>query len=162
MTTLIHVLYFSENLTYEDELLNDYSDWVKRNVQEEEAGIASTYGLISAESRLATLEAQRQAVLRCTPDVNNAELDEVDNQISVAENEQEQFRSQKLCYQEFKARGVMYQKYLTNLMEDKVMKKAAFWQCILTILTYIIFALNTVITGFGLTNVASQNSTLGI
>ena len=163
-TPFIFFLFFIEILTYEDELLNQHSNWVKSNLQQEEKKITSAYGRISAESRLAMLQAQRQALLGKTSDVHNANLDEVNNQIRHAENEQEQLMSEELHYQAFKDRGVMYQKYLTNMMEDKVMKKAAFWQCILTILTYVIFGLNTVITGFGLANVDNQsgNNTTGI
>ena len=133
-------------------------------MQQQTSEIAIASDLISAQNKLATLQAKREALSKSPSNVDDSKIDDVDGKILQAENEQGELMSQEKIYQDFKARGTVLQKLLKYEMEDKVMKKAAFWQCILTILTYIIFALNTVITGFGLANVANQNgnSTTGI
>ena len=54
-----------------------------------------------------------------------------------------------------KEKGMVIGAQIKDTMLHKVMKKTTFWQCILTILTYIIFALNAFITGFGLANLGN-------
>ena len=143
---MVYILYISEILTYEAELANEYYAWVKENLQQQKAEIAIAHGRNPAGSSLAT---GQESANGKNSDADESDVNEVDGQTLEA--------AEKVTYQEFIAQGVMLRKLLTNMMEDKVIKRAAFLQCILTILTYIIFALNTVITGFGLTNVAFPN-----
>ena len=145
-------------MSYERTLLNKYSAWVTENLQQQEAALASKYDQITLESALAKLKAQRQRLIDANED--DSEVAELDGQILQEEQEQERLIEEGICFNKFKARGIMLQHLLMYMVEDKVMKRAAFFQCILTVMTYIIFALNTAITGFGLCNVASQNGNI--
>ena len=119
------------------------------------AAISSGRRLHTAEMKLADLNSQKETLLDQTTNENDPDIAELDRQISEERKTQERLIADKTMAQEFQDRGSMLWRLRMYMMEDKVMKRAAFLQCVLTVLTYIIFALNTVITGFGLSTSAN-------
>ena len=133
----------------------EYNAWVTQNLKHQMAAISSGRRLHTADRKLADLNSQKETLLEETTNEDDPEIVQLDKQITQERKTQERLMTDKIMAQEFQDRGSMLWRLRMYMMEDKVMKRAAFLQCVLTVLTYIVFALNTVITGFGLTTSAN-------
>lgn len=69
--------------------------------------------------------------------------------------------------EELRAQGEILQKHVEDIQEERVLKRATFWQNWLNMMMYTVFVLNACIAGFGLTSTKviidspSVNSTVG-
>ena len=106
------------------------------------------------KQHLVDLQEARKLALEEVSDPNHPRIEDIDQRIAKQQQQLLQLMTMKHDKEVLEQKGKVLTSALKWLMNLKVMKKAAFWQCILTVLTYIIFALNTVITGFGLANLA--------
>ena len=110
--------------------------------------------IVLAKEHLENLKEAQKTALEEVSDEDNPRTEDINQRITKQQQQLLQLMTMQHDKDVLEQKGKVLTTTLKRSMSQKVMKKAAFWQCVLTVLTYIIFALNTIITGFGLANLA--------